>query len=874
MSLKTHTALGGNGLLERDEQFATLFEALGDARLGHGRVVLVAGEAGAGKTALVRGFCDAVAGRARILPGACDALSTPRPLGPFLDVVEGGDGLGELVRGGTQPADVFGPLRAWLGEEPTVLVLEDLHWGDEATLDVLRLLTRRIEDVSALVVGTFRDDGLPRSHPMRILLGDLATTASVDRLALAPLSREAVRELAVGHDVDPEVLYRTTEGNPFFVTQVLASGAAGVPTTVRDAVLARTAGLDRAALDLLEVVALVPPRAEPWLLDAVAGDSLDRIEDCLSSGLVASDERGVSFRHELARLATVDVTPSTRRRAIHRRVLDALAGRPDQELDYARLAHHAEAAGDAAAVLLYAPDAARSAAAAGAYREAAAQYERALRFAAALEPGERAELLEGRSRACYLADDQLEAIEVIREAIRCRQEQRAPLQEARALSELADYLSCRGFLCDAQETKDRAFRLVEGHAEQREHAYVLQAAGRFRLDGDYDASIELGGRAVEIGERFGDEHVAGHARVTVGVATGRRDLGAGLRLLEEAVQLARGTGQPEVVARAFNAMGYICAARYRHEQADAYYEAGLEHCAEHTSDLWRINMLALSGLSFLAQGRFDDASRRAVAILDDPRESPWPHHTALVVLALVRARRGDPGARDALAETSTVDLQPEEFDAVVDQAAAHAEIAWMDRRPDEVHDATEATLQEAIERGDTESTSRLVFWRRLAELETGVPTGASGPYALVLAGKWEQAADEWARRGQPYETALALSQSGDVAALRRAHAELQRIGARPLAALVARELRDLGERDIPRGPRRSTRTNDAELTTRELDVLVLLADGLRNADIADRLVVSRRTVDHHVSAILRKLGVRTRGEAVAAATRIGLLEDR
>ena len=642
MSLKVHAPQAGGGLLERDEQFATLFEALSDARIGRGRVVFVAGEAGAGKTSLARGFCDAVDDRARILVGACDPLSTPRPLGPFLDVVEGDGELAELVRVGASPADVFGALHAWLGEQPTVLVLEDLHWGDEATLDVLRLLTRRIEDVPALVVATFRNDGLPRTHPMQILLGDLATATAVDRLSLPPLSSDAVRELALGHDVDPDELYRTTEGNPFFVTQVLATGYAGVPATVRDAVLARSASLDRAALDLLETIALVPPRAEPWLLDAVAGDSLDRIEDCLSSGLVAIDERGVSFRHELARLATVDVTPSTRRRAIHRRVLAALAGRHDQELDYARLAHHAEAAGDAAAVLLYAPEAARSAATAGAYREAAAQYERALRFGAALEPGERAELLEGRSRACYLADDQLEAIEVIREAIRCRQEQRAPLQEARALSELADYLSCRGFLCDAQETKDRASRLVEGHAEQREHAYVLQAAGRFRLDGDYDASIELGGRAVEIGERFGDEHVAGHARVTVGVATGRRDLDAGLRLLEEAVQLARGTGQPEVVARAFNAMGYICAAKYRHEQADAYYEAGLEHCAEHTSDLWRINMLALSGLSFLAQGRFDDASRRAAAILDDPRESPWPHHTALVVLALVRARRGDP----------------------------------------------------------------------------------------------------------------------------------------------------------------------------------------------------------------------------------------
>ena len=874
MSLKVHATPAGGGLLEREEPLATLFEALSDARLDVGRAVLVAGEAGAGKTTLVRAFCDTVDGRARVLVGACDPLSTPRPLGPFLDVLEGEAELVALVQSDARPADVFRALRTWLAEQPTVLVLEDLHWADEASLDVVRLLIRRIADLPVLVVATFRDDELQRSHPMQILLGDLATATAVDRLALAPLSRDAVSTLALGHDVDPDAVYRMTAGNPFFVVQVLAAEGDELPATIRDAVLARTGGLDSEALDLLEVVALVPPRAEPWLLDAVAGDSLDRIEDCLSSGLVASDERGVSFRHELARLATVDVIPSTRRRAIHRRVLAALAGRPDQELDHSRLAHHAEAAGDAAAVLLFAPEAARSAAAAGAYREAAAQYERALRFGAALEPGERAELLEGRSRACYLADDQLEAIEVIREAIRCRQEQRAPLQEARALSELADYLSCRGFFGDALETKDRAVGLVEGHAEQLEHAYVLQAAGRFRLDGDYDASIELGGKAVEIGERFGDDHVAGHARVTVGVATGRRDLDAGLRLLEESVRLARDSGQPEVVARAFNAMGYICAAEYRHEQADAYYEAGLEHCAEYTSDLWRINMLALSALSFLAQGRFDDASRRAVAILDDPRESPWPHHTALVVLALVRARRGDPGARDALAETSTVDLQPEEFDAVVDQAAAHAEIAWMDRRSEEVRAATEATLQEAIVRGDTEATARLVFWRRLAGLETGVPTDVSGPYALALADKWKQAADEWTGRGRPYEAALALSQSHDVAALRRAHAELQRIGARPLAALVARELRDLGARDIPRGPRRSTRTNDAKLTTRELDVLALLADGLRNADIADRLVVSRRTVDHHVSSILRKLGVRNRGEAVAAATRIGLLEDR
>ncbi|HEX5584985.1 ATP-binding protein [Gaiella sp.] len=858
-------------LLEREELLAALASACSEASAGRGRLVLVSGEAGVGKTSLVRRFCGELAGGTTVLAGACDPLITPRPFSPFLDIDERSDRA--LVGTNVSAHDVAGALLE-LGREPLVVVVEDAHWADEATLDVVRLLGRRLSATHGLVVVTYRDDELGRDHPLRICLGDLATATGIDRLHVEPLTADGVRELAAGRDIDPAALFELTSGNPFYVTEVLTAGGAEVPETVRDIVLARVAQLTPPAAAVVEAASIAPPSLDAPLLLAVAGEAADSVDECLASGVLLAVDDTVAFRHELARATVEESLSPARRLALHRAVLLGLADERRGELDIARLAYHAEAADDERAVLRFAPAAAEHAARAGAYREAAAQYARALRFGGNLGPGERAQLLEGRSRACYLADDQLEAIAMIREAIRYRQEQRAPLQEARALTELADYLSCRGFLQESEETVRRASELVSRSPEQLEHAYVLEAAGRFRYYDDEAEGIELAGKAVEIGQRFGDEHVAGHARVTVGTATGRGDLDAGLALLEEAAQIARRSGQPEVVARALNNMGAVSALRYRYDLADAYYDSALKHCAEHTSDLWRINVLALSALSFLAQGRFDDASRRAVEILDDPRESPTPHHTALVVLALVRARRGDPGAREALAETAAVDLQPEEFEAVVDRVAAHAEIAWMERRGDEVRDATEATLRKAIVRADTEAICRLAFWRRLAELEAEAPTGASGPYALALAGEWQQAAEEWARRGQPYEMALALSRSGDIAALRRAHAQLQRIGARPLLAMVARELRELGVRDVPRGPRATTRANDAGLTSRELEVLQLLGEGLRNAEIAERLVVSRRTIDHHVSSILRKLGARSRGEAVAAATRIGLLEAR
>ena len=400
---------------------------------------------------------------------------------------------------------------------------------------------------------------------------------------------------------------------------------------------------------------------------------------------------------------------------------------------------------------------------------------------------------------------------------------------------------------------------------------MLHAQARFADD----ASEETLGRAREalaIAERCGDEEIIAEAKVTLGRLELSVNFDSGKKSLDRIIDEREAPGScPQAVARALNGMGYFSRALGRPDLGHHYMTETLAYCEARNLDLWRINVLAQMAVAALEDGRWTEAADAATRVLEDPRDSPWPHAQALLVLALVRARRGDPDARVPLEEALRLDIPPGEVEAHDDRAAAHAEIAWLERRLDEVDGATAGCLVAALTRKDEPAVARLEFWRRLAGLTTEAPPSGGDPFSLCLAGAWEEAAAEWTRRGRPYEAALALAETGKEEALRQAHDDFQRLGALPAARLVSQRLRALGVRGLARGPRASTRECPAGLTARELDVLALLADGLRNAQIAERLVVSPRTVDHHVSAILRKLEAGTRGEAVARAGELGLL---
>ena len=861
-------------LLERTGELAALDRSLASAAGGGGAFVLVSGEAGIGKTALVRAFCDSHRDSARVLWGVCDPLFTPRPLGPLLDVAEvvGGE-LAELVRSGAGPHDVTMALRRELGRgRPAIVVVDDAQWADEATLDVLRMLASRLDGVRATVIVTYRDDELDRWHPLRIVVGEIGAGRAITRIRLQPFSLQAVTDLAARHGADPAELHVKTRGNPFFVTEVLAASDLGVPPTVRDAVLARAARLSPAARELLDVVAIAPSQTELWLLDTLIDDAAGRLEECVAGGLLTirsgAASGSVSFRHELARQALEAEITEHRKDRLHRGTLAALAAPPVGTPDLARLAHHADAAQDDGALLRFAPAAAARASKLGAHREAAALYARALRAAAAVPLPVLARLLEGQAAECFLTIQFEAAARAMRLALDCYVELGDQLREGNALRWLSHLVWQTGVLAEAQEIALRAVAVLDplGPSWQLVTAYC-QVAHLLIADEDPEGARVWAARAAEIATRTSGSRAVIDAHRTVGwVEFFAREPG-GLDKLEQSIDLyeAAGLAAEAAITRVVISR---TAARFRlHDIAARHVSAGLEYCEGIDFDAYRYYLLGWQAKLELAAGRWDEAAQTAGICLGEP--CPFARIHALVALGLVRARRGEPDPWTPLDEALELAEPRLELQWIAPVAIARAEAAWLEGRNDAAVAATDIAFEFSRSK-NSPFTTGLAYWRWRAGLAAEVPRARNDPYAQELAGDWAQAAESWASIGCPYESAFALASADDETTLRTALAELQRLGARPAASVVTRKLHKLGVRGVPRGPHRATKHNPASLTAREIEVLALIAQGLQNAEIAERLFLSPKTVDHHVSAILRKLEVRTRGEASAKAVRLGL----
>jgi transcriptional regulator with XRE-family HTH domain len=766
-------------LIERQDFLDRLDGFLAEVEAGQGRMVLLGGEAGVGKSVLVQHFCESIRRRATVHIGACDPLSTPTALGPLIDVAESfGQPLTWLLASGARRPLVFEALRTALGaHHPTVLVFEDIHWADEATLDLVRFLARRISSTPALFIATYRDDELNAVHPLRIALGDLATFPAVRRLHVPTLSEAAVKQLAHTTDINPEELYRQTGGNPFFVTEVLASGTHEVPPSVRDAVLARAARLPEHGRAVLEAAAVIGGRIDARLLDTVSRVPEGGTDACLSAGVLRADGDVYMFRHELGRTAILDTIAPTRRVELHRQILLALRASPTGPDGWARLAHHAESAHDIEAVLAFAPIAADHAARLQSHREAASQYSRALRFAHALTPTRKARLLEALAYECYLTDQSAAALEARRAALDIWQMTGDRLKMAENLRWLSRLLWFANRNTEARAAAHSAIQALEGVPEGVQHAWAYSNLAMLSLfASDPEGARAWGEQAIALAEHLGEREVLVHALNSVGSARADNDDRGGLAQLERSLELALDNDLEEHAARAYTSLSSVAGRHFELDYADRYLDAGLAYCSEHDLDSWLVYMQGWQARMRMLRGHWAHAVELAQTVLARPQLSPVSRINVLTVLGVIQARRGEPDAWRMLDEALAMALPTGEIQRLGPVYAARAEAAWLDGNHARACEAARAGYALAESSGATWHVSELACWRRrLGDLDEP-PPHAVGPFALELVGHWPEARADWLARGCPYEAALACL-DGDNAALHEALRALHDLGA-------------------------------------------------------------------------------------------------
>lgn len=851
-------------LLEREACLHTLDTALHSAVAGAGRVVLISGEAGIGKTTLVERFVQERQSCARVLWGVCDALFTPRPLGPLHDMAaQLGGSLPEMLQSNTDRSAVFAAVLAELHQTPVIAIFEDVHWADEATLDLLRFLGRRIARAGALLVLTYRDDELGLSHPLRSLLGDLTAAPITCRIPLPPLSFEAVQTLVGKRAIDAGKLHRQTGGNPFFVTEVLAGGGDRLPSTIRDAVLARTARLSPLAMTALQASAVIGPRIEPWLLTEIACVEAQAIDECLCSGILVAQGELLAFRHELARQTVLDVISPLQRMALHRRTLEVLRAAPLTHNDMARLAHHAESARDREAVLTYAPVAAHQAAAASAHREAAALYALALRFAADLPPAEHAQLLELYAHECHLIDRPDTEIQMLRAAIQLWREIGNRLREGATLAQMANMLIGLGQDAEANQCARAAIDILEAHGDTPELAKAYYVcAGLETIHHNPHAAIGWAEKSIALAERLGNDVIRFTAQNILGSSRLHLQYERGCRQLEQTQAAAHAAGCNAAAVYAYAQAGSISSELYYFRRAERYLSAGIAYAAQHDMHRLQFYMLAWQAWTRLHLGAWNEAAEAAGVVLRDANMSTVNRLMALIALGRLQARRGDPQAQVALDEARVLAQHMHNIDRLGPLYTARAEAAWLAGDRARTIEAARAAYDLAVSKQHAWFTGELAFWRWRAGDAVELPPWTARPFALHIAGDWRAAADEWQRLGCPYEQARALA-DGDYDAQTTALTIFEQLGAQPAADNLRRQMRRDGALRIPRGPRSSTRENPFGLTARQMDILHLIGAGLSNAEIAERLYISPKTVDHHVSAVLSRLDVPSRKAAAA-----------
>jgi DNA-binding CsgD family transcriptional regulator len=873
------------GLLERESELASFAGAVDAAGRGEGSVVLISGEAGIGKTSLLSEVVLRAQGKARVLVGACDDLLTPRTLGPFRDMSLGdASPLRRALDRGADRDAVFTAVIEELSDplRPTLAVIEDAHWADEATRDVLAFLGRRVAAMRTVLAITYRDR-LPAEHPLRTVLGTLSGT-SVRRLPLRPLSDDALATLAAGGTIEPVRLRELTGGNPFLVAEVLAAGdPTAVPLTVRDAVAARVQELSPAARDALVLLAVAPGGLELDLLRRLLPSALEEIATTERIGLTEVVDRRARFRHDLLRGALVATSTVATLGHAHARILSLLEA---EGSDPSRTAHHAVGASDVEAILRHAPAAARRAVEVGSHRDAVVLIEEALHHEGHLPTALHRDLLRWYAFELYLANRHRDAMHAAERAVGMLEPVGGEVL-GKALTLLSHVACWAAQPRVAMEAAERAIEVLEGEeaAPAAEEAAVERWAGRearvtahanlafvLAMQGSFGASARAAHRSLELSDAPELQHVRPYALIQYGGAISLAGDPTGERWLEEGIGLAQEVGRHEYVPLGCTWLSISLLRHGRPEEVERWASFGTRYSDDHQIDIGLTTLRMLECELQLRRGDLRAAVEGLTELVADVDATSWGQSVACTLLGRLLARRGEEArAFELLARGWRMAIQSGEPERLGRAGAGWYEWAHLydDERARRWGDEALAATRRSANPWLLGELVRLVV-----ELDGVAPAELADeveePWAAGVRGDWHQAAAGWDALGWPVERARELAATGEVASMVEALTIHDRLGLTRTAWQLRRRLRERGLRRVPRGPAAATVANPAGLTARQLEVVRLVAEGLTNAEIAERLVLSVRTVDHHVSAVLAKLGVTSRLEAADAAARLGL----
>lgn len=862
-------------LFEREAVLQWLLERADRSAHVRGQVVVLSGEAGVGKSSLLEALLARLPSGVAVAWGRCDALFTPRQLGPLYDMAPWlGSAVQQALAAGAPTAVLYPLVLQALSRLPagSLLVFEDVHWADHASLDLLKFVTRRLAPLRVLIVLTHRSDEVGREHPLTQLLGDLPAPLT-SRQELLPLSAQAVQAMARHHGRDAGDLHRVTSGNPFFVSEVLAQPAradGGLPASVRDAVLARVARLDDAQRGLLEAVSVAPDPVSSGVIERLGGAPALAAADALQArGLLVRDgTHGLRFRHELSRQALLGGLTAQARRQHQRRLLDVYLGLGDA-VPPDLIVHHAAELGDAPTLLVHAPRAAARAAALGAHREAAAMLAVALRHVQAAPPAQAAQLFEDWAYEAGLSEVNDAVFDARRQAVARWRALGRPDRVGENLRWLWRLHWYRGEAAAAEAAAAESLAVLEaiGASAELARAYALRAHVAL-LSARRAEAVQWGTQAIAMAARFDDRETQVQTLVTVATALLFSGDSAGRVPMEDALRLALAHGFHEQAARAYTNYSEYAIVTGDWPLAEKLVLEGLAFDVKHGMDVWTGYLSGRHAQLRLEQGRLDEAETLARGALAIGGRTVLMRQPAQAVLARLRSRLGADDGPALLQQVLDTALGMGEQQRITPARLALIEHHALRGEFDAARSQLQAMLVFGSELLRPWDAGALRLWgdRLGLAVPAALGTQPTPAQALELAGGHDAAARLLDTQGLPFDAAmcrLAGARAGQVALAAAAAEAFERMACRP-GAEAARRLAQSAGRPAGgrRGPYRAARRHPLGLTSKEVQVLALMAEGASNADIATRLSRSQRTVEHHVSAVLAKLNAANRLEAV------------